>query len=154
MADPSPQNPSLTTSPPPPSPSPSPTLQSSTSELSPPSPPPSSSSTFPFLKSLNRPKLRVTSEFDSDSLLFFNKVSCKLFDNLAKLKLSFQNNSQREISQPQLSLTSKHLSVHYDLEEKNTFIKSTVDIGPRLQLRALHNVKVLSIHPPWEFVSD
>ncbi|KFK37218.1 hypothetical protein AALP_AA4G229100 [Arabis alpina] len=136
MADPSPQNPSLTTPPP----SPSPTLQSSSSELSPPSPPPNSS-TFPFLKSLNRPKLRVTSEFDSDSLLFFNKVSCKLFDNLAKLKLSFQNNSQREVSQPQLSLTSKHLSVQYDLEEKNTFVKSSVDIGPRLQLRALHNVK-------------
>lgn len=135
MADPSPQNPSLTTSPPP-----SPALQSGTSEPSPPSPPPSSA--FPFLKGLNRPKLRVTSEFDSDSLLFLNKVSCKLFDNLAKLKLSFQNNSQREVSQPQLSLTSKHLSVLYDLEEKNTFIKSTVDIGPRLQLRALHNVKV------------
>ncbi|CAH8265879.1 unnamed protein product [Arabidopsis lyrata] len=143
MADPSSQNPNLTTPPPPPPPSssPSPThqIQSGTSELSPPSRPPCS--TLSFLKTANRPKLRVTSEFDSDSLLFLNKVSCKLFDNLAKLKLSFQNNSQREISQPQVSFTSKHVSVLYDVEEKNTFIKSTLDVHPRLQLRALHNVK-------------
>ncbi|KAG2309602.1 hypothetical protein Bca52824_029350 [Brassica carinata] len=135
MADSSPQSLTLSTSPPPPPP----TLQSTASE--PPPPPPTRSSLFPFLKSLNsRPKLRVTSEFDSDSLLFLNKVSCKLFDNLAKLKLSFQNNSQREVTQPQVSLTSKYLSVLYDVEEKNTFIKSTVDVSPRLQLRALHNV--------------
>lgn len=147
MADPSLRNPSLITPPPPPppsspSPSPSQTPQSgTTSELPPPSQPPCY--LVPFFKGVNRPKLRVTSEFDSDSLQFLNKVSCKLFDNLAKLKLSFQNNSQREVSQPQLSLTSKHLSVLYDVEEKNTFIKSTVDVSPRLQLRALHNVKVL-----------
>nr|VDC90315.1 unnamed protein product [Brassica oleracea] len=122
MADPSPQ-----------SATPSPALQSPTSE--PPPPPP------PSLKGLNRPKLRVTSEFDSDSLLFFNKVSCKIFDNLAKLKLSFQNNTQRQVSQPQVSFTSKYVSVLYDVEEKNAFVKSTVDVSPRLQLRALHNVK-------------
>ncbi|KAJ4906500.1 hypothetical protein Rs2_10158 [Raphanus sativus] len=131
MADPSPQSPTLSTSPPPPTP---PALQSQTSE-----PPPCS--VFPLLKSLNRPKLRFTSEFDSDSLLFFNKVSCKIFDNLAKLKLSFQNNAQREVSQPQVSFTSKYVSVLYDVEEKNTFVKSSVDVSPRLQLRALHNVK-------------
>lgn len=140
MADPSSQNPNLATPPPPSSPSPTHQIQSGTSELSPPSRPPCS--TLSFLKTANRPKLRVTSEFDSDSLLFLNKVSCKLFDNLAKLKLSFQNNSQREISQPQVSFTSKHVSVLYDVEEKNTFIKSTLDVHPRLQLRALHNVKV------------
>lgn len=128
MADPSPQ-----------SPTPSPALQSPTSE---PPPPPPPCSVFPSLKGLKRPKLRVTSEFDSDSLLFFNKVSCKIFDNLAKLKLSFHNNAQREVSQPQVSFTSKYVSVLYDVEEKNAFVKSTVDVSPRLQLRALHNVKV------------
>ncbi|KAF2613413.1 hypothetical protein F2Q70_00008803, partial [Brassica cretica] len=127
MADPSPQ-----------SATPTPALQSPTSE---PPPPPPPCSVFPSLKGLNRPKLRVTSEFDSDSLLFFNKVSCKIFDNLAKLKLSFQNNTQRQVSQPQVSFTSKYVSVLYDVEEKNAFVKSTVDVSPRLQLRALHNVK-------------
>ncbi|KAG2332169.1 hypothetical protein Bca52824_003349 [Brassica carinata] len=124
MADPSPQSPTLSTSSPPPPP---PALQSPTSETLPPSPP---CSVFPFLKSVNRPKLRVTSEFDSDSLLFFNKVSCKIFDNLAKLKLSFHNNAQREVSQPQVSFTSKYVSVLYDVEEKNTFVKSSVDVSP------------------------
>ncbi|KAH0889972.1 hypothetical protein HID58_052401 [Brassica napus] len=131
MADPSPQ-----------SATPTPALQSPTSE---PPPPPPPCSVFPFPKGLNRPKLRVTSEFDSDTLLFFNKVSCKIFDNLAKLKLSFQNNTQREVSQPQVSFTSKYVSVLYDVEEKNAFVKSTVDVSPRLQLRALHNVKVLTL---------
>ncbi|KAF3548108.1 hypothetical protein DY000_02002448 [Brassica cretica] len=133
MADPSPQ-----------SATPTPALQSPTSEPPPPPPPPPCS-VFPSLKGLNRPKLRVTSEFDSDSLLFFNKVSCKIFDNLAKLKLSFQNNTQRQVSQPQVSFTSKYVSVLYDVEEKNAFAKSTVDVSPRLQLRALHNVKVLTL---------
>lgn len=83
----------------------------------------------------------MTSEFDSDSLVFFHKISCKLFDNLAKFKLSFQNNNKREISQPQLSFTSKHLSLHYDLEEQNALVKGSFDIGPRLQLKTAHDVK-------------
>ena len=128
----SPQIPTLSTSPPLP-----PALQSPTFE-----PPPPRCFVFPFLKSVNMPKLRVTSEFDSDSLFFFNKVSCKIFDNLAKLKLSFHNNTQRQVSQPQVSFTPKYVSVLYDVEEKNAFVKSTVDVSPRLQLRALHNVKV------------
>ncbi|XP_010526866.1 PREDICTED: outer envelope pore protein 37, chloroplastic [Tarenaya hassleriana] len=138
MADPSPQSPSFIPSPPPLLLHSPPPPQVETSELP---PPPPSSSAFPFPKGLTRPKLRVTSEFDSDSLVFFHKVSCKLFDNLGKLKVSFQNNAQRQVSQPQVSFISKYLSVLYDLEEQNTFLRSTVDIGPRLQLRALHNVK-------------
>uniref|UniRef100_A0A0D3DE19 Uncharacterized protein n=1 Tax=Brassica oleracea var. oleracea TaxID=109376 RepID=A0A0D3DE19_BRAOL len=120
-------------------------LTSPTSE-----PPPPRCSVFPFLKSVNMPKLRVTSEFDSDSLLFFNKVSCKIFDNLAKLKLPFHNNTQRQVSQPQVSFTSKYVSVLYDVEEKNAFVKSTVDVSPRLQLRALHNVKAQQGEQPPE----
>ncbi|CAF2019620.1 unnamed protein product [Brassica napus] len=113
-------------------------------------PPPPRCFVFPFLKSVNMPKLRVTSEFDSDSLFFFNKVSCKIFDNLAKLKLSFHNNTQRQVSQPQVSFTPKYVSVLYDVEEKNAFVKSTVDVSPRLQLRALHNVKAQQGEQPPE----
>ncbi|CAN6912975.1 unnamed protein product [Brassica oleracea] len=120
-------------------------LTSPTSE-----PPPPRCFVFLFLKSVNMPKLRVTSEFDSDSLFFFNKVSCKIFDNLAKLKLSFHNNTQRQVSQPQVSFTPKYVSVLYDVEEKNAFVKSTVDVSPRLQLRALHNVKAQQGEQPPE----
>ncbi|XAR64535.1 hypothetical protein NMG60_11008261 [Bertholletia excelsa] len=88
-----------------------------------------------------RPGIRVTTEFDSDSLIFFHKISCKFFDSLAKLKFSFQNNDKGEISEPQLALTSKYLSLHYDLEDQNALVKSSFDIGPGLQLRAAHDVK-------------
>ncbi|GLT89334.1 hypothetical protein SLE2022_073200 [Rubroshorea leprosula] len=105
-----------------------------------PLPPPAPSSVV--VSSLpKRPSLRITSEFDSDSLVFFHKVSCKLFDNLAKLKLSFQNNHKREISEPQLALTSKHLSIHYDLEDQNALVRSSFDVGPRLHFKAAHDVK-------------
>ncbi|KAA3475936.1 outer envelope pore protein 37, chloroplastic [Gossypium australe] len=108
----------------------------------PPSPPPPPTKPNPFLSLIsNRPSLRVTSEFDSDNRVFFHKVSCKLFDDLAKLKLSFVNNVKREISEPLLALTSKHLSIHYDPEEQNALIKTSFDVGPKLQFKAAHDVK-------------
>ncbi|TYG43437.1 hypothetical protein ES288_D11G016700v1 [Gossypium darwinii] len=107
-----------------------------------PSPPPPPTKPNQFLSLIsNRPSLRVTSEFDSDSRVFFHKVSCKLFDDLAKLKLSFVNNVKREISGSLLALTSKHLSIHYDPEEQNALIKTFFDVGPKLQFKAAHDVK-------------
>ncbi|THG12744.1 hypothetical protein TEA_006692 [Camellia sinensis var. sinensis] len=101
-----------------------------------------------FLSLPRRPGIRLTTEFDSDSSIFFNKISCKLLDSLAKLKLSFQNNDKGEISEPQLALTSKYLSLHYDLEEHNALIKSSFDVGPALHLRAAHDVKVKTLWKP------
>ncbi|GFS46143.1 chloroplast outer envelope protein 37 [Actinidia rufa] len=95
-----------------------------------------------------RPGVRVTTEFDSDSSVFFHKISCKLFESLVKLKLSFRNDRKGEISDPQLDLTSKCLSLHYDLEEHNASIKGSFDVGPGLQLRAAHDVKDSSILTP------
>lgn len=83
----------------------------------------------------------MTSEFDSDSSIFLHKISCKLFDSLAKLKVSFQNDNKGQIFEPQLAFTSKHLSLHYDLEEQNAFVKSSFDVGPKLHFRAAHDVK-------------
>nr|GFB78840.1 outer envelope pore protein 37, chloroplastic [Tanacetum cinerariifolium] len=56
------------------------------------------------------PRLRVTTEFDSETCLFFNMVSCKLFDSLPKFKLSFHNNNKGHLFDPQLTFTSKHIS--------------------------------------------
>lgn len=105
----------------------------------PPPPPPQPGWLFTFPK---RPSFRVTSEFDSDSSLFFHKISCKLFESVAKLKFCFQNDNKGQLSQPQVSFTSKHLSIHYDLEEQSTFLNSSFDVGPRLHFRAAHDVKV------------
>ncbi|XVF12716.1 hypothetical protein REPUB_Repub08aG0143400 [Reevesia pubescens] len=137
MLEPSPQSPNYLIPVPPLSPPPPPT-----SPLVPPLPSSKPTKCNQFLSLISqRPSLRVTSEFDSDSRVFFHKVSCKLFDNLAKLKLSFINNSKREISEPQLALTSKHLSIHYDPEEQNALIKSSFDVGPMLHFKAAHDVK-------------
>ncbi|XP_015879509.3 outer envelope pore protein 37, chloroplastic isoform X2 [Ziziphus jujuba] len=88
-----------------------------------------------------RPSVRLTSEFDSESSIFFHKFSCKLFDSLAKFKLSFQNDHNGHVSLPQLAFISKHLSLHYDLEDQNTLLKASLDVAPRLHLRAVHDVK-------------
>ncbi|XP_028782809.1 outer envelope pore protein 37, chloroplastic-like [Neltuma alba] len=107
-------------------------------DLPPPPPPSNNGFIFPFPK---RPTLRVTTEFDSESTVFFNKISCKFFDSLAKLKFSFNNGSKGDVSEPQLSFVSKHLSIHYDLEDQNALVKSSFDIGPKLHLTAAHDVK-------------
>lgn len=91
---------------------------------------------------LGRPKLRLTSEYDSDSSVFLQKVSCKLLDNLAKLKLSFYNNNKGEVSEPQISFNSKFFSLQYDVEEGDALVKTSFEIVPGVQLRAAHQVKV------------
>ncbi|CAN0913412.1 Outer envelope pore protein 37, chloroplastic [Linum grandiflorum] len=96
----------------------------------------------PFVSVLSRrPSFRVTTEFDSDSSVFFHKVSCKLLDSLAKLKLTFQNNSKGEVSEPQISLLSKFLSIHYDVEEQNALVKTSFEVGSRLHFKSFHDVK-------------
>ncbi|XLU43012.1 hypothetical protein S245_037826 [Arachis hypogaea] len=103
--------------------------------------PSSQSHPQPIFSFPRRPTLRVTTEFDSDSAIFFHKISCKLLDTLAKFKFQFHNNSKGEISEPQLSFVSKHLSLHYDLEDQNALVKSSFDVGPRLHVKAAHDVK-------------
>lgn len=89
--------------------------------------------------------MRVTTEYDSDSSVFFHKVSSKFFNGLAKLKFTFQNNGRGEIAEPQLVLVTKHLAVHYDVEEHNALVKGFLDVGPNLTLKASHDVKVCFI---------
>ncbi|KAK6930413.1 hypothetical protein RJ641_004507 [Dillenia turbinata] len=96
---------------------------------------------FPFPPPPPRPGLRLTTEFDSDSSTFFHKISCKFLDNLAKFKLTFHNDHKGQISDPQLSFISRHLSVHFDPEENNALIKGSFNLSPSLSLRATHDLK-------------
>lgn len=100
----------------------------------PPPPPPRSAA-------VKRPSLRVSSEFDSESQLFFHKISSKLFDGLAKFKLSFQNDQNGEISCPQLGFLAKHFSVFYDVESKNALLSGSFNLSKSLQVKATHDVK-------------
>ncbi|KAK7348505.1 hypothetical protein VNO80_23063 [Phaseolus coccineus] len=95
----------------------------------------------PLFSFPRRPALRVTSEFDSESAVFFHKISCKLLDNLAKFKFQFNHSGKGDIAEPQISFVSKHLSLHYDLEDHNALVKTSIDVGPRLHLTAAHDVK-------------
>ncbi|XP_016572479.1 outer envelope pore protein 37, chloroplastic [Capsicum annuum] len=121
-------------SPPPPNPN-------SLTVAAPPSTPPDTTSGGGGLWFRQRPKIRVTTEFDSESAVFFHKISCKVLDSLAKLRFSFQNNGKGELSDPQLALTSKYLSLHYDIEEKNALVNAQVEVAPGLQFKAIHEVK-------------
>ncbi|CAO2821726.1 unnamed protein product [Amaranthus hypochondriacus] len=115
----------------------------------PPPPPPSTdnhssapqTTSFGLFSFQKRPPLRVTTEFDSDSSIFFHKISSKLFNGFAKLKLSFQNNPKGEIADPQVAIITKHLALHYDIEEQNALVKGFLDVGPNLKFKASHDVK-------------
>ncbi|MQL95337.1 hypothetical protein Taro_028002 [Colocasia esculenta] len=92
--------------------------------------------------SFPRPALRLTSEYDSESQVFLHRASCRLFDGLAKLKLSFLNNRNGEISSPLLRLNlGKRLSVDYDVEAQNALVKGSFDVGESLQFQASRDLK-------------
>ncbi|KAH6809316.1 chloroplast outer envelope protein 37 [Perilla frutescens var. frutescens] len=90
---------------------------------------------------MRRPKLRLKTEYDSDTSVFLHNVSCKLLDNLGKLKLSFCNNNQGEVSEPQISFKSKFFSLQYDVERNDALLNTSFEIAPGVQLRAAHQVK-------------
>ncbi|KAL0341398.1 UNVERIFIED_CONTAM: Outer envelope pore protein 37, chloroplastic [Sesamum radiatum] len=90
---------------------------------------------------VGRPKVRVTSDYDSESSVFLHKASCKLLDNLAKLKLSFRNNSKGKVSEPQVTFTTKFFSLHYDVEENDALLKTSFEIMPGFQFKAAQQVK-------------
>ncbi|KAK2632955.1 hypothetical protein EUGRSUZ_L00828 [Eucalyptus grandis] len=107
----------------------------------PPPPPPQQQQPRILFSFPKRLALRVTSEYDSESSVFLHKVSCKLLDGLAKLKLSFRNDWKGEVAEPRLAFVSRHLSLHYDVEEQSALLHSAFDVGPRLHLKAEHDVK-------------
>ncbi|KMZ71084.1 Outer envelope pore protein 37, chloroplastic [Zostera marina] len=100
---------------------------------------PNTTDTDPIGRLFNRPSFRVTSEFDSDSNLFLHKISYKFLENLAKLKLSFQNDCSGELSSPQLGLLSKYFSILYDFDSQNALVQGSFDVGGRLQFSASHD---------------
>ncbi|XP_020246452.1 outer envelope pore protein 37, chloroplastic isoform X1 [Asparagus officinalis] len=103
----------------------------------PPAPPPAPPRSF----AIKRPSLRLTSEFDSENQLFFHKVSSKLFDGLAKLKLSFQNDQNGDFSLPRIGLITKHFSVLYDADSRNALLSGSFDLSESLKVKATHSVK-------------
>ncbi|CAM8977993.1 unnamed protein product [Rhodiola kirilowii] len=95
----------------------------------------------PSIITFPRPSFRITNEYHSEGSIFMNRVSCKIFDGLAKLRLAFQNNRRGEVVAPQIGFISKYLTVLYDVEEQNAVVRSSVDLGSKVHLQADHYVK-------------
>jgi hypothetical protein len=100
----------------------------------------------------------VTTAYDSEEGVFVNKVSCKLAGDLAKLRLSFQSDPQGQwqgggeegdplqqlFTAPLVGLSTKHFSLLYDVEARNTLLTGDCFLpGGAVRLRASHDVKVL-----------
>ncbi|TVU29278.1 hypothetical protein EJB05_20838, partial [Eragrostis curvula] len=130
--------------PPPPPPSPPPP---------PPPPPPEPVASSARTSRRRLPGLRVTAEYDSEDGVFTNKVSCKLAGGLAKLRLSFQSDPQGQgilgddpqqqlFAAPLVGFITKHFSVLYDVEERNTLLSGDASLpGGAVQLRSSLDVK-------------
>lgn len=85
--------------------------------------------------------VKVSSEFDSEGSVFFNKISARVFDGIAKIKGSFQRSGSGEIRSPQLGFVTKYLSVLYDHEDRNTLVTASADLPKRLQLKLVTDVQ-------------
>lgn len=88
------------------------------------------------------PTVRISSEYDSESSAFLNKVSCRVFNGLAKIKGQFQSNRNGDINFPQIGFITKYLSVLYDYEDQNAVVTGSFDVGRGLQVKGVHDVKV------------
>jgi hypothetical protein len=85
-------------------------------------------------------------------------VSCKLAGGLAKLRLSFQSDPQGQgifgedpaqqlFAAPLVGFITKHFSVLYDVEERNTLLNGDASLpGGAVQLRSSLDVKVSRYH--------
>lgn len=85
--------------------------------------------------------LKVSTEYDSEESIFVNKISARLLDGLAKIKASFQREQTGEIRSPIFGLSTKHLSILYDHEERNALVTAVTNVGSRVQLKYLRDIR-------------
>ena len=86
--------------------------------------------------------LKVSSEYDSEVSMLTNKVSARILDGLAKIRASFQRDQTGEIRSPSLSLSTKHLSVLYDHEDRNALVTAIAKLGSNVEMKYLREIKV------------
>ena len=86
--------------------------------------------------------LKVSSEYDSEVSMLTNKVSARILNGLAKIKASFQRDQTGEIRSPALALSTKHLSVLYDHEDRNALVTAIAKLGSNVEMKYLREIKV------------
>jgi len=92
-----------------------------------------------------RPPIRVTSEFDSERRLFSHRLSCRVLDGLAKLRLRLSHAAGEggiAWGPPDVALLARNFSVVVDPASRGAVLRGSADLAGSLRLRASHNTKV------------
>ncbi|KAL6642402.1 hypothetical protein ACP70R_020583 [Stipagrostis hirtigluma subsp. patula] len=95
-----------------------------------------------------RPPVRVTSEFDSERRLFSHRLSCRVLDGLAKLRLRVSHGAGGGEGAwggvppyPEVALRARNFSVVVDTASRGALLRGAADLAGSLRLRASHNTK-------------
>ena len=90
-----------------------------------------------------RPPIRVTSEFDSERQLFSHRLSCRVLDGLAKLRLRVHHGAKGgALLSPDVALMARNFSVLVDTASRAAVLRGAANLSGSLRLRATHNTKV------------
>ncbi|XP_044387700.1 outer envelope pore protein 37, chloroplastic isoform X1 [Triticum aestivum] len=128
--------PALLSAPPPPPPMEEDGLTSHVAPSPNPPPPPSKSG---FLR--GRPPIGVTSEFDSERQLFSHRISCRVLNGLAKLRLRVHHGAAGGAPTPEVALMGRNFSAVVDAASRGAVLRGTADLAGSLHLSAAHNTK-------------
>uniref|UniRef100_A0A0A9F6X9 Outer envelope pore protein 37, chloroplastic n=1 Tax=Arundo donax TaxID=35708 RepID=A0A0A9F6X9_ARUDO len=94
-----------------------------------------------------RPPVRVTSEFDSERRLFSHRLSCRVLDGLAKLRLRVSHGGPGggaggvAWGPPEVALLARNFSVLVDTASRGAVLRGAADLARSLRLRASHSTK-------------
>ncbi|OEL38758.1 Outer envelope pore protein 37, chloroplastic [Dichanthelium oligosanthes] len=91
-----------------------------------------------------RPPVRVTSEFDSEKRLFSHRLSCRVLDGLAKLRLRVSHGAGGggiAWGPPEVALFARNFSVVVDPASRGAVLRGSADLAGSLRLRASHSTK-------------
>ncbi|EES15850.1 hypothetical protein BDA96_08G083600 [Sorghum bicolor] len=96
----------------------------------------------PLLRRL--PPVRVTSEFDSERRLFSHRLSCRVLDGVAKLRLRISHGAGGggiPWGPPEVGVLARNFSVVVDPATRGAVLRGAADLAGSLRLRASHNTK-------------
>jgi len=91
-----------------------------------------------------RPPIRVTSEFDSEQRLFSHRLSCRVLDGFAKLRLRVSHAAGGggiAWGPPDFALLARNFSVVVDPASRGAVLRGAADLAGSLRLQASHSTK-------------
>uniref|UniRef100_A0A0E0MKT5 Outer envelope pore protein 37, chloroplastic n=1 Tax=Oryza punctata TaxID=4537 RepID=A0A0E0MKT5_ORYPU len=98
----------------------------------------------PRIPPRRRPAVRVTSEFDGETRLFSHRLSCRVMDGLAKLRVRVHHGGAGAAAPPpapEVALLARNFSVAVDTASRSALLRGAADLAGSLRLSAKHNTK-------------